>query len=120
MVIRKGSETSLRRQGLLNPTDFWEGTSRHGHLMGRGEVLTSKGLGGEVAIRRYRHGGLLRRLTGDLFFFGSRPFQELVVTEEARSVGVPTLKILAAIKQRVWGGWYRGTLSPHISPQPWI
>jgi hypothetical protein len=68
-------------------------------------VLISKGPRGALAIRRYRHGGLLRRLTGDLFFFGNRPLQELVVTEEARSAGVPTLKILAAIRQRGWWGW---------------
>ena len=73
-------------------------------------MLIVKGRRGEVAIRKYRHGGLLRRFTGDLFIFGARPFQEVAVTEEARSAGVPTLEILAAIKERVWGGWYRGYL----------
>jgi tRNA A-37 threonylcarbamoyl transferase component Bud32 len=110
MVISKGSEVRLRRQGLLNPGDLWQTVSRQSHLSGRGEVLVRRGAGGAVAIRRYRHGGLLRRLTGDLFFFGNRPFQELVVTEKARIAGVPTFKILAAIKQKGWGGWYRGYL----------
>lgn len=116
MVVSKGSEARLRRQGLLNPAVLWKSASLQSHLSGRGEVLISKGSHGDVAIRRYRHGGLLRRLTGDLFFFGNRPFQELVVTEEARSAGVPTLKILAAIKQTGWGGWYQGYLITEYLP----
>jgi len=116
MVISKGSVARLLRQGLLNPGGLWKRTSPQSHLSGRGEVLVSKGTRGAVAIRRYRHGGLLRRLTGDLFFRGNRPFQELVVTEQAKSAGVPTLKILAAIKQREWGGWYRGYLITEYLP----
>jgi tRNA A-37 threonylcarbamoyl transferase component Bud32 len=110
MLIRKGSEERLRRQGLLNPAGLWNKTVQPNHLMGRGEVLIIKGKQGEAAVRKYRHGGLLRRLTGDLFFFGSRPFQEVLVTEEVRSASVPTFEILAAIVERGWGGWYRGYL----------
>jgi len=116
MLIRKDSEDRLRYQGLLNPAGLWKRTSQQSHLRGRGEVLLIKGKQGKAAIRRYRHGGLLRRLTGDLFFSGNRPFQELVVTEEARLAGVPTLKILAAIRQRGWGGWYRGYLITEYLP----
>jgi tRNA A-37 threonylcarbamoyl transferase component Bud32 len=116
MVISAGSVARLRRQRLLNPVGFWERASQQSQLSGRGEVLVSKGRRGAVAIRRYRHGGLLRGLTGDLFFFGNRPFQELVVTEKARRAGVPTLKILAAIKQKGWGGWYRGYLITEYLP----
>jgi tRNA A-37 threonylcarbamoyl transferase component Bud32 len=84
--------------------------------MGRGEVLIAKGKRGKVAVRKYRHGGLLRRLTGDLFFFGSRPFQEVAVTAKVRSAGVPTLEILAAVIDRGWGGWYRGYLITRYLP----
>jgi tRNA A-37 threonylcarbamoyl transferase component Bud32 len=108
--IRKGHEAGLRRQSLLNPNGLWKETPAPGQLTGRGEVLIIKGRRGEVAVKQYRHGGLLRRLTGDLFFFGSRPFQELAVTEKVRAAGVPTWDILAAIMERGWGGWYRGYL----------
>jgi tRNA A-37 threonylcarbamoyl transferase component Bud32 len=84
--------------------------------MGRGEVLIIKGPEGQLAIRRYRHGGLLRRLTGDLFFFGARPFQEVAVTEEVRLAGVPILEVLAAIKERGWGRRYRGYLITKYLP----
>jgi tRNA A-37 threonylcarbamoyl transferase component Bud32 len=71
---------------------------------------------GTVAVRKYRHGGLLRCLTGDCFFFGARPFREVVVTEKVRSAGVPTLEILAAVMERGWGGWYRGYLITRYLP----
>jgi len=84
--------------------------------MGRGEVLLVTGKGWKVAVRKYRHGGLLRGLTGDCFFFGARPFQEVAVTEEVQSAGVPTLEILAAVMERGWGGWYRGYLITEYQP----
>jgi tRNA A-37 threonylcarbamoyl transferase component Bud32 len=116
LFINEGLEAVLRRQGLLDPAALRGRGSRQGRLTGRGEVRISKGPDGEVAIRGYRHGGLLRGLTGGLFFFGNRPFQELVVTEKARRAGVPTLKVLAAIKEKGWGGWYRGYLITEYLP----
>jgi tRNA A-37 threonylcarbamoyl transferase component Bud32 len=91
-------------------------TSHQNHLKGRGEVLLIKGKQGEVAVRKYRHGGLLRRLTGDLFLFGARPFQEVAVTEEVRSAGVPTLEILAAVMERRCVGFYQGYLITRYLP----
>lgn len=61
-------------------------------------------------IRRYGRGGLLRRFLGDAFLFGSRPFRELLVTEEIRQRGVPTVQVVAALHHRVWGPFYRGEL----------
>jgi tRNA A-37 threonylcarbamoyl transferase component Bud32 len=110
LLICKDSELSLHRQGLLNPAGSCEMTSHAGQVMGRGEVLIIQGPPGTVAIRRYRHGGLLRRFTGDRFLSSDRPFQEVAVTAAAKAASVPTLDILAAIKERGWGGWYRGYL----------
>jgi len=116
LLIREGSEDRLQRQGLLNPAVVWNKTAQPSQLRGRGEVLLIKGKQGGVAVRKYRHGGLLRRLTGDLFFFGARPFQEVAITEEVKSAGVPTVEILAAIIDRGWGGWYRGYLITRYLP----
>jgi 3-deoxy-D-manno-octulosonic acid kinase len=67
--------------------------------------------GAGALIRRYRHGGVLRYFTGDIFVtWPPRPFKELAVTEEARRRGVPTVEILAAGIDRVWGPLYRGWL----------
>jgi 3-deoxy-D-manno-octulosonic acid kinase len=67
---------------------------------------------GETAlIRSYRHGGLLRGLTGECFFtWPPRPFRELVITEELRRRGLRTVEVYAAAVQRVCGPIYRGCL----------
>jgi tRNA A-37 threonylcarbamoyl transferase component Bud32 len=81
-------------------------------LTGRGQLRAYRLPNGEgVLVRQYRHGGVLRRLTGELFFtWPPRPFQELRLTEEARRRGVRTLDLLGAWVDRVWGPFYRGWL----------
>lgn len=115
ILVRDGYEDRLHHQGLLDPAGLWEQSPHHARIMGRGEILIVRGKE-DVAVRKYRHGGLLRRLTGDLFFFGSRPFQEVTITERMRSSGVPTLEVLAAVVERGWGGWYRGYLITRFLP----
>jgi tRNA A-37 threonylcarbamoyl transferase component Bud32 len=116
ILVRKGYEVRLRRAGLLAPSRLWEIPHLPSRVSGRGEVLITRCGRNSVAVRKYRHGGLLRGLTGDLFFFGSRPLRELVATEKARAAGVPTLEILAAIKEPVWGGCYRAYLITAFLP----
>jgi tRNA A-37 threonylcarbamoyl transferase component Bud32 len=116
ILIRDGYEARLRRAGLLAPSQLWEKPHQPSRVSGRGEVLVIPCGRDRVAVRKYRHGGLLRRVTGNLFFFGSRPLQELMATEEAGTAGVPTLKILAAIRERRWGGSYRGYLITAFLP----
>ena len=116
ILVREGYEARLRRAGLLAPSRLWERPHLSSRVSGRGEVLITPCGRDTVAVRKYHHGGLLRGLTGDLFFFGSRPLQELVATEEARAAGVPTLEILAAIRERGWGGCYRGYLITAFLP----
>lgn len=68
--------------------------------------------GEALLVRSYRHGGLLRNLTGDLFFtWPPRPFCELAITEEARRRGIPTLEIVAAWIERSTGPFYRAWLA---------
>ena len=52
-----------------------------------------------MIIRHYSHGGLLKALTKDFFLFGARSFQELAITEEIRSCGIPTIEPIGAIHQ---------------------
>ncbi len=52
-----------------------------------------------IVIRRYLHGGLLSALTRDLYFFGSRSFQELALTARIRACGVSTIEPVGAIHQ---------------------
>lgn len=81
-------------------------------LTGRGQLRACRlGNGEAVLVRQYRHGGVLRRVTGELFVtWPPRPFQELRLTEEARRRGVRTPDLLGAWVDRVWGPFYRGWL----------
>lgn len=68
--------------------------------------------GGDTAlIRAYQHGGLFRVLTQDWFCtWPPRPFRELVITEELRRRGVPTVEVYGACVSPVYGPIYRGWL----------
>jgi tRNA A-37 threonylcarbamoyl transferase component Bud32 len=78
---------------------------------GRGALAVLRLDGGDALVRRYRHGGALRALTGDFFFtWPPRPFRELALTQAARVRGVPTVEVLAAIIEPVAGWVYRGWL----------
>ena len=82
-------------------------------MEGRGLLVSLRldGKGPErMVIRHYEHGGILRSLTRDLFLTGSRPFRELIITEMARKGGLPTMEVLAAIKNCVFWPFYKGDL----------
>ena len=85
-------------------------TGEVSHYHGR-EQLRWIGLrGGERAlIRSYRHGGMFRSVTGNIYFtWPPRPLRELAVTEELRRRGVSTVEPCGACVEPVWGPFYRG------------
>jgi tRNA A-37 threonylcarbamoyl transferase component Bud32 len=61
-------------------------------LLGRetAYALTLPGSSTAVVIRHNRHGGALRRVTGDLFLGATRAPAELAVALKLRSLGIPT------------------------------
>ena len=65
--------------------------------------------GKRIVIRQYLHGGLLRSLTRDLYFFGARSFQELALTEQMRARGLSTIEPIGAI-HRIFGPFYKAHL----------
>ncbi|MBI4865319.1 MAG: hypothetical protein HY816_00060 [Candidatus Wallbacteria bacterium] len=82
-------------------------------MRGRGTTISFPlpGLTHRVVVRHYYHGGWLRHLTGDLFWSRPpRPFHELTVSEEARSQGVSTPQVIAAVVRWVTPVLYRGDL----------
>ena len=56
----------------------------------------------KVVIRRYRHGGLLGMLVGDLFWGRTRPFNELAVSRKALTMGLQTTEIVAIIMHNLF------------------
>ena len=58
-------------------------------------------------IRDYRHGGLLGKLFGGIFFNGNRPLNEICISEIASQRGVPSAEVIAIAKRRLWGLFYK-------------
>jgi 3-deoxy-D-manno-octulosonic acid kinase len=99
-LLRRGiddieSFISMNRQGIK----YLTGRTSHPSIPIDGDT--------RVVIRRYSHGGLFRKLTRDLYLSGARSFQELVLTEEVRSCGIPTVEPIGAIHRSVLLPLYR-------------
>ena len=106
----------------LGIEDFEAFLKKHGqtspHLRGRTPLLSiDLGTGEKMVVRHYTHGGLLRLLTRDLYLFGSRSFQELALTEEIRSAGIPTVQPIGAVHHRVFPCFYKAYLMSLEIPQ---
>jgi len=54
-----------------------------------------------MIVRQYSHGGIFRAITRDIYLFGSRSFRELALTEEIRSLGIPTIEPIGAIHRSI-------------------
>jgi len=77
------------------------------------------GSGKRVLVRRCVRGGILGRFLQELYLGGKnpRPLAELRISEYARSRGVPTPEVMAAIFRRVGPFFYKGALAVReISP----
>ncbi len=66
------------------------------------------GKGRRAILKHYRHGGLLGRLTGDLFFGFRRPLREFLLSKRALGAGIPTSTLIAARVRSVATLFYRG------------
>ena len=94
MLVRRGYEDAARllveRTSL--PAVEMLGGGRAAHPV---VVLPT---GEKAVVRRYRRGGLLRRVNQSRYFGGNRAFDELRATERARAGGVRTARVLAAVE----------------------
>ena len=104
IFVRTRYKELLQRLG----DDLLDGnqTARDGNraFSGRGtcRVVTLKFPDNRVVIRRYRHGGFLGLLVGDLFWDRTRPFNELAVSQKALTMGLQTAEVVAIIKHNLF------------------
>jgi len=109
LLLKEEYKDLLIQQGIEDFTTFLKRFGKPSpDLKGRTpllSVLLKEGTG--MVIRCYSHGGLLRGLTGDLYLLGSRSFQELALTEEIRSSGIPTVHPVGAVHRRVFLFFYK-------------
>ena len=108
LVVRQDQEDKITIPICVQSSGGNEESGFHG----RAQLRSFKLPNGEIAlIRRYRHGGVFRKITGGVFFtWPPRPFRELILTEEVRRRGVPTVEVYGACVERVIGPSYRGWL----------
>lgn len=70
-------------------------------LLGRGRCLSvtlkDVNVNEKIVIRRYRHGGFLGYIAGDVFWDSVRPLNELAVSDRAFKMGLSTVEVLAVI-----------------------
>ena len=104
MLLEKGYEEPLLKQGIDDLKTFLEKSSQVSHYL-KGRIphpCIPFGDGKTMVVRQYSHGGLLRAITGKLYFLGARSFRELALTEEIRSCGIPTIQPIGAIHYRIF------------------
>lgn len=121
-TIRRGKATIIVRKDykkILSGID-WQDTDStidtkpapDAAFVGRGncKAIQTNGEDGRLIVRRYRHGGLLGIITGDLFWNYARPLNELLVSEHGRAMGMATLEVVAIIKHQVSPPFFRADL----------
>lgn len=112
LLLHNDYKESLLQRGIdevrtflrssLSDTQYYEGRTLHPSI--------PLGDGNRMVLRQYSHGGLLRAITGSLFFSGARSFRELALTEEIRSSGILTIQPIGAIHQIIFRPFYRAYL----------
>jgi serine/threonine protein kinase len=109
ILLKEEYKDVLLKQGIDDLKTFLKKSSQFSyHFKGR-TLHPSIPLedGKRMVLRQYSHGGLLRTITGNLYFFGARSFRELALTEEIRSCGISTISPIGAIHHRIFFLFYQ-------------
>jgi len=114
LAVRREHARAFEAAGLGADGEWPLAPSR---LAGR-SPLRELELGRErLLVRRYRHGGLLRWLTGARFADPSRPFREIALAHALRQAGFRTPEICAARARRAAGLGHRLELVTRRVPE---
>jgi hypothetical protein len=109
ILLETEYKEALLKQGIDDLKTFLEKSGQVSHyLEGRSpHPCVPLEDGKRMVVRQYSHGGILRAITGNLYFFGARSFRELALTEEIRSCRIPTIEPIGAIHHRIFYPLYR-------------
>jgi len=109
ILLERGYKEALLKQGIDDLKTFLKKSSQVSHyLKGRApHPCIPLEDGKRMVLRQYSHGGLLRAIAGNLYFFGARSFRELALTEEIRSCGIPTILSVGAIHHCIFFLFYK-------------
>lgn len=109
LLLRDEYKALLLAKGINDFKTFLKKSGQVSHYHKGRTLHPCISLGGDkkMVVRQYSHGGLLRAITKNLYWFGSRSFRELVLTEQIRSLGIPTIPPIGAIHDRIFYPFYQ-------------
>ena len=109
LLLKEEYKNLLLARGIDDIKTFLKKSSKTAHYLKGRTPHPSVPLedGKRMVLRQYSHGGLLRAITGNLYFSGARSFRELALTEEIRSCGVPTILSIGAIHHCIFFPFYQ-------------
>jgi hypothetical protein len=109
ILLKKEYKDVLLKQGIDDLKTFLKKSSQFSYYLKGRTLHPSIPLedGKRMVLRQYSHGGLLRTITGNLYFFGARSFRELALTEEIRSCEISTISPIGAIHHRIFSLFYQ-------------
>jgi hypothetical protein len=109
LLLKEEYKNLLLARGIDDIKTFLKKSSKTAHYLKGRTPHPSVPLedGKSMVLRQYSHGGLLRAITGNLYFSGARSFRELALTEEIRSCGVPTISCIGAIHHFIFFPFYQ-------------
>ena len=109
ILLERGYKEALLKQGIDDLKTFLKNSSQLSYYLKGRTPHPSIPLeqGKRMVLRQYSHGGLLRAITGNLYFFGARSFRELALAEEIRSCGISTISSIGAIHHRILFPFYQ-------------
>ncbi len=116
LVVRRGWEEILLPLGEKTREEMVSSSDGAEFLCGRGRPLVLEIRKKRVVVRRYRHGGLFRLLTGELLSGGERPLRELGALERARAAGIPVTPALGVFLYPYLAGALRADLVTEYIP----
>jgi len=109
ILLKEEYKDVLLKQGIDDLKTFLKKSSQSSYYLKGRTPHPSIPLedGTRMVLRQYSHGGLLRAITGKLYFVGARSFRELALTEEIRSCGISTISSIGAIHHRILFPFYQ-------------
>ncbi len=111
-LFKEEYKNLLLQQGIEDFESFLDRSRKSPNYL-KGRTLHPSipiGDGERAVLRQYIHGGLFRKFNRSLYLFGSRSFQELAITEEIRSSGIPTVQPIAAVHRFILWPLYQAYL----------
>ncbi|MCY3003431.1 MAG: hypothetical protein NTV21_16680 [Planctomycetota bacterium] len=112
LVSRTDAAAELAQVGFTLDSD---GAATSAGLAGRKSMPVLRSSRGELVLRRFTHGGLLRWLTGARFSDPQRPLRELRDSLKLAQAGVRTPEVVAARARRASGwGWELALLTRRV------